>query len=319
MPGFLDFLWNGKPPPSVTSNVNASTNVPDWFQEYQKGILAKGTAIAGEPFQTFPGPRLADFTGDQTQAWNQVRANQGSWQPGLTQANQYTTSAGNPMLDQNTFNSYMSPYIGGVVNRIAELGGRNLTENLLPGVNDTFTGAGQFGSRRHGEFTNRAVRDANESILGQQSLALQQAHDAAMGNYQTAQGRQLAAGEQLGALAQAQSQLGTQDAAALEAIGQTQQAQNQAGLDLAYQDFREQRDYPRTQVEWLNNILKGQTLPTQSSTTTTGPGSNFQPSGLSQLAGIYSLLKGFKHGGRVRPTMSPLVYAGRRMETARGR
>lgn len=301
MAGFLDFLWNGKPPPSVTSNVNSSTNVPDWFQEYQKGILAKGQAVAAEPFQTFPGPRLAGFTANQNTAFGNVAANQGNWQPALTQAQGYTNASAQP-FNQAEFDTFMSPYISGVVNRIGELGGRNLTENLLPGVNDTFTGAGQFGSRRHGEFTNRAVRDVNESVLGQQALALQQGQDSAMGAYNAAQGRKLSAGNQLGALAQAQQGMGLQDAAALEAVGQTQQQQNQAGLDLAYQDFREQRDYPRTQVEWLNNILKGQTLPTSTTQTSTGPGNNFQPSGLSQLAGLYSLAKGLKRGG---PVLSP--------------
>lgn len=303
MAGFLDFLWNGKPPPSVTNNVNSSTNIPDWFQDYQKGVLAKGNAISAEPYQTYTGPRQAGFTPDQTQAYSQVRSNQGNWQPALAQANQYTTAAGGP-FNQEEFNSYLSPYTNGVINRIADLGQRNLSENLLPQVNDTFTGAGQFGSTNHADITGRTVRDANESILGQQSLALQQSYDSAMGNYQTAQGRKLQAGEQMGALGQTQQQLGTQDAAALEAIGQTQQQQNQGGLDLAYQDFQNQKNYPAQQTDWLNNLLKGTNVPTSTASTTTGPGNNFQPSGLSQLAGIYSLLKGMKEGGRVTPALA---------------
>lgn len=299
MAGFLDFLWQGKPPPSVTNNVNSSTNVPDWFQEYQKAILAKGAGVAGDPYQPYTGPRQAGFTGDQTTSFDMVRNNAGVWQPGLNTATNYTTAAGGT-FDPTEFAKYQSPHIEGVVNRIAQLGARNLNENLLPGVNDTFTGAGQFGSSRHGDFTLRALRDANESILGQQSLALQQGYDSAMGNYQTAMGRKLAAGEQMGALSQMQQQLGIQDAAALEAVGKTIQGQNQAGLDLAYGDFLQQRDYPRSQVEWMNNILKGQTLPSSTAQSTTGPANVYQPSGLSQLAGIYSLMKGLKRGGPVR-------------------
>lgn len=299
MTGFLDFLWQGKPPPSVTSNQSSYTSLPDWFQDYQKGILSKGNAIANDPFQVYGGTRIAPATTDQTNAYSSVRTNQGNWQPNLTGATDYTTAAG-ATFDPTEFAKYQSPYIDGVVNRIAQLGARNLSENLLPQVNDTFTGAGQFGSSRHADFTNRAVRDANESILGQQSLALQQAQDSAMSNYQTAMGRKLQAGEQLGTLGQLQQQLSTQDAAALESIGQSQQQQNQSSLDLAYKDFQEQRDYPRTQVEWLNNLLKGQTTSTSTVGSTSGPASTYQPSGLSQIAGIYSLLKGLKKGGPVR-------------------
>lgn len=96
---------------------------------------------------------------------------------------------------------YMNPYTDGVVKEIARLGARNLNENLLPGVNSTFTGAGQFGSSRNMDFTNRAVRDTNESILGQQSKVLADAQAQALGLAQSASERNLAAGSQTGALA----------------------------------------------------------------------------------------------------------------------
>jgi len=69
--------------------------------------------------------------------------------------------------------TYMNPYTESVVNRIGELSGRNLRENILPGVNRTFIGGGTFGGSRSQEFTNRAVRDANESALAEQNRALQ--------------------------------------------------------------------------------------------------------------------------------------------------
>lgn len=96
---------------------------------------------------------------------------------------------------------YMNPYTDGVTKEIARLGARNLNENLLPGVNSTFTGAGQFGSSRNMDFTNRAVRDTNESILGQQSKVLADAQAQALGLAQSASERNLTAGAQTGQLA----------------------------------------------------------------------------------------------------------------------
>lgn len=222
----LDFLWNGSPPPNISSFQSTSVGIPDWVAQYQQGILAKGNALASVPAdQYFAGrpPSVAPFSADQNAAFDKTRANVGSTQPMYGQANQFITGAGNtnplalgqgylqnagninipnaaqPYLDsasgynasdaaQPYLNSatgtwpgaaanYMSPYTSGVTDEIARLGGRNLSENLLPAVNDTFTGAGQFGSRRHADFTGRALRDTNESILGQQSLALQQGYN----------------------------------------------------------------------------------------------------------------------------------------------
>lgn len=79
--------------------------------------------------------------------------------------------------------SYMSPYTDSVVSRIGELGTRNLTENMLPAVNSTFTGAGQFGSTRNADFTNRALRDTNDSVLGAQAQALESGYQNAGQNY----------------------------------------------------------------------------------------------------------------------------------------
>lgn len=68
---------------------------------------------------------------------------------------------------------YMSPYTEGVVNRIGELGLRQLREKFLPEIGEEFTRAGQFGGSRMGEFGARALRDVQEAVLGEQAKALQ--------------------------------------------------------------------------------------------------------------------------------------------------
>lgn len=301
MSGFLDFLFQGSPPPSVTNKAVSTTSVPDWMQEYIKADLSKASSIAGTPYQNYTGPRVADLTANQNQAYSQIAQNQGNWQPALTQAMQGTQAASNPALNQNDFNSYMSPYIGGVVNNIAQLGARNLSENLLPQINSTFTGSGQWGSSRNAQFMGNAVRDTNQTVLQQQNSALQSAFDSAMGNYQTGQNRALQGAAQTGQLAQQQQQMGLQDSAALEAAGQAQQGQNQKNLDLGYQDFLEQRDYDKNNTNWIMGLLSG--APQQSTTTTNsnGPASTYQPSGLATIAGGLSLLNGlkFKKGGQI--------------------
>lgn len=163
----------------------------------------------------------------------------GAASPLLNQgANVDAAAAANPLVTQGTDRwtnnaaSYMSPYTSAVTDRIAQLGQRNLTENLLPAVNKTFTGSGQFGSSRNADFTNRAVRDANESILGQQAQALESGYQTAANIYGQDASRALQGGLGLGQLtdanAQRQIQAGTQlgnmtnaDANRLTQIGQS--------------------------------------------------------------------------------------------------
>lgn len=72
---------------------------------------------------------------------------------------------------------YMNPYISGVVQRIGDIGVRQLQEKYLPAVGQEFIQAGQFGvgpgSTRMGEFGARALRDVQEAVIGEQSKALQ--------------------------------------------------------------------------------------------------------------------------------------------------
>lgn len=163
----------------------------------------------------------------------------GAASPLLNQgANVDAAAAANPLVSKgtdswtNNVSSYMSPYTQQVTDRIAQLGQRNLTENLLPAVNKTFTGSGQFGSSRNADFTNRAVRDANESILGQQAQALESGYQTAANIYGQDASRALQGGLGLGQLtdanAQRQIQAGTQlgnmtnaDANRLTQIGQS--------------------------------------------------------------------------------------------------
>lgn len=282
----LDFLFNGSPPPNTTAATVSQTNMPDWYQEYTRGLLAKSNAIAAEPYQAFGGQRIAEPSADTTQAYGLTRQNVGNYQPTMNLGQQYLTTAGGG-FNQAEFNKYLNPYVENVNDRIAQLGQRNLTENLLPGVNQTFTGAGQFGGSRHADFTARAVRDANESILGQQSQALMNAQNAAMQGYQ--QGQQItgASGQQLGALGQSLQAAGLKDAAALQAIGQEQQGLEQRSLDTAYQDFLSQRDWDLNRAQFLNQQIRGFNPPTSTATSSSQPGNyqTYSPSPLAQLAG----------------------------------
>ena len=106
----------------------------------------------------------------------------------LDTARPYIDAAGTSAA--GTVGNYMNPYNSAVTDRLGVLAGRNLSENLLPQVNNTFVGAGMFGSDRSADFTRRAMRDTQESLLGQQANVLQQGYQGALGAAQTDLARQ---------------------------------------------------------------------------------------------------------------------------------
>jgi len=337
--GVLDFLFQGSPPPSTTTYGTSTTGIPQFMSDYTQGLLSKANAVAAEPYQAYDQPRLAEFTPEQQQAFSGTAAMQGQYQPNINNALNLTTEAGtaNPLGTAQSYlntatqtapqvvGSYMNPYTDAVVNRIGQLAGRNLQENLLPSINSNFIRAGQFGSSPMQTAVGNALRDTQESALAQQSQALQQGYGSAVtaaqadlarqaglgqtaGNLAT-QGAQtqIAAANQMGNTANLGQTMGLRDLSSLEAVGQTQQTQDQKNLDLAYQDFLNQRQYPAQQLSMMNSLIRGLPYGTSTSTSATGPASIYQPSPLSQIAGAAALSNALKikKGGMVEDKRDP--------------
>lgn len=238
----LSYLFGGSTPASVTgTTMTTSETLPDWLQEYTRALMGEATEVASTPFTAYNGSRIADFSPLQQLAQTTATNMQGSWRPYIDRAS---------MTVPQAVGEYMSPYMDSVVNRIGDLGMRNLTERMIPEINSTFVGAGQFGSDRNAEFMNRALRDANESILGQQANALQT-------GFQNAQSTALQDLQRYGALGQLQTQLGYTDVSMADTLGQQQRSLDQQSLDLGYSQFLEERDFPRTNIDFLNSIIRG--------------------------------------------------------------
>jgi len=136
-----------------------------------------------------------------------------------TSASDITTNA-NPYLTAASKNAYsdvgnyMNPYQQNVMDVMAQQSARNLKENILPQVSDSFTKAGQFGSSRMGEFGSRAVRDVNQTLQQQQAQLANQGYTQALGANQADLTRQ-------GQLAQTAGQLSATQAQAYQNVGQT--------------------------------------------------------------------------------------------------
>jgi len=330
----LDFLFQGKPPPSTTKYGETVQGIPQFMSDYTQGLLSRANAIAAEPYRAYGGPRLAEFTPEQQRSFDLTSSSVGQFMPTINTGLDYTRQAAGkssygaaqPYMDiagrtaPSMIGEYMSPYQDLVANRIGVLAGRNLRENLMPNINRDFIRAGQYGSSRMMDTIGGALRDTQESALAAQADLLNKGYGQAIGAAQTDLNRfadlgqlagnlttqdvntLLSSGAQMGTLGQQGQAMNLKDLAALEAVGQTQQGQAQKGLDIAYGDFQRQRDYPKDQLSMLNALIRGLPYGSTTSTTSTGPADSYQASPLAQLAGSAALLSGlrFAKGGKVR-------------------
>lgn len=352
--GVLDFLFEGQPPASVTTYGQTTQNVPSWLSDYTQGVIARANTVAAEPYQTYQGPRVANFSPLQTAAQNMTSDNVGKWSPftdaaqsgyqgvmnspgGLSQAAPYLQAGTGSYTDQ--VDKYMNPYVDNVIDRSTDLATRKLQEQLMPAINKNFIRSGAYGSAGQQRAVGRALRDVTGEIQSQSRAALSDAYtqgaqvqgNEAMRQIQAGQtagslygqdmSSRLQASQGLGALGQNVQQMRAADTSAVAAAGADQQNQTQRNLDVGYSDFQQQRDYPKGQVDWLANIVRG--LPNQGGTTSTqntGPADVYSPSLFSQLASAYSLYQGAKkaqgglaryaRGGRVKRPYRPPMRGG---------
>lgn len=284
-------------PQTATSYTSSSTETPKWMQDAIYTQVQLASNLAAQPYQAYTGNLVAPLQPQQQQAYENVSANQNAWQPAFNQAQTGTQNLANQTSVGNV-GAYMNPYTSNVTDRIAQLGARNLTENLLPGVSDAFIKAGSFGGTRMGEFGARALRDTQESVLGQQGQALQQGYTQALNASQNDLARQQSALQQVANMAGQGQQFRTADTAALEAAGLAQQQAAQKQADSAYQQWQNAQLYPRQMADWLSTQVRGMAPITPTTTTQAGTttGATYSPSPLSQLAsagatgmGLYKL------------------------------
>ena len=205
-----DVMGAANPLLSRAAQMSALTNA--------QPLLGKSTALnaigAAQPYLGQAGTTTAEALSERA----------------LAAANPYLQAAGQTSASQ--VGQYMSPYQQGVLDVIAKQGARNLSENLLPQVSDAFIKAGQFGSRRMGEFGSRALRDTQEAVLNAQAQAAQQGYGQSLSAAQADLARQAQLAGTVGSISGADLSRILQGGAQYGNLGQTagqltsQQAQN---------------------------------------------------------------------------------------------
>lgn len=272
---------------SSTSDYNST------IKPYATDLLSKAQSVSSQPYTQYQGQRLADFSPDTQTAFGDIRT-QAQNGGGTGAVDQGITAAGNAAgFQANQFpgadlSQYTSPYYRQVVDFQKQQANQDYQEQQA-GRDASAVNAGAFGGDRRFVADSLAQRDLNNQLQGIEATGAQNAFTAATNLWQGDQTNRLNAANlglnaasTLGTLGQTKNDLGLQNAEALSTVGAKEQQKQQAGLDLAQQDFQNQRDWPAKQLQLYSQLLSGQQVTPSTTTTTTAPAPDF----LSQLAGL---------------------------------
>lgn len=235
------------------------------------------------------------------------------------------------MFTGQNIQNYMSPYMQNVVDVEKRKANQEYQQANQKRASDAvFSGA--FGGSRSGvqqamaenDYLNRAgdiqakgLQSAYESaadLFGKDRAAKYQtdaARAAELSRVQAGQSGENLARDKLGMegltfqSAQAQQLADLQEraragdiqaAALLENIGKSEMGEQQAGLDIAYQNFLDQRDHPRQLLADYSSVLHGLPIAPIGTTNSTQTSTAGQPSGIQQLLGAGSATLGLYKG-----------------------
>ena len=293
------------------------TNLPKYVRPYFERLLERTEAESKREYEPYEGQRLAGEAQDTLDARQKARGIAGSGIAGLPQAQAATTAGIGRALqgmgyqagqfDSDAAAQYMSPYMQQVVDVQKE---RAILDAQRQGAGRAAQAvqSGAFGGSRAAIQEGMAQEALGRQLAEIQASGQQQAFEQAQQQFERdrsaradAERLGLGAAELVGGQARGLADLGRlaregdiESARLLEQVGKDITARDQAGLDLAYQDFVRQRDYPREQLQFLSSVLRG--VPVQPSTETTSmqsynPIQQLLGTGISAL-GLYKGLGG---------------------------
>lgn len=251
--------------------VTSSTKLPSWYEDAAKANVKKAQTLAKRDYPQYSGPRLADFTADQQAGFDLTRRTAGAYQPYLGKAGDLLTKFGDLTWADADQASYMNPYMDQVTNATVEEIRRagNVDRAQLERA---MTAEGAWGDARHGVVEAENLRNQNTTIANTIASGKASAYNQALQAFNADRQAQLAAASGLMDYAGTGQQMGYRDAAALLGTGGQQQQQQQSHLDLGYQDFWNEFNFPIENLNLVTSTLGG--TPYSQTTTSTQPGGN---------------------------------------------
>ncbi len=247
--------------PNVGQQTGTESSLSSWAGPYVTEMLGRGQALSGTPYQAYTGPLTAGSSALQNQAF------QGLANLTIPTAQQ-TTYTPQSFTETGIAQQFMSPYLQAALEpQLAEA--RRQAEINRVEQAGRLTKAGAFGGGRQAIMESELSRNLLRSLADITGKGYQTAYEQAANQFNTEQGRQQSAVEQ--ARNYGLSALGRQAEA-----GAVQRGIESEGIAADMKQFEEEKMDPYKKVQFMQSLLQGMPLATQSY-------SYAQPSTLSTL------------------------------------
>ncbi len=240
--------------------------LPAWLENAYHDISARSLAYTNArlrhpELEIFPaGQRYAPDTDAIASARQQLALLSEQGQPQHALAQDQAMHALTPHSAAEMV-PYMNPYMGAVSDRMAELGGRNLREHIMPQLESAFVRAGQHGSGRHRQMAERAARDTQAEILARQGALLHEGYGQGANIRQQDQNRRLQGARELQNIGLGQQGARLANAEAQRSFGREEQAYAQRGRDYLAQRHEHLREQPLNLLQQHAALVNGVPAP----------------------------------------------------------
>tara|TARA_R100001369_G_scaffold89604_1_gene127420 strand:+ start:136 stop:948 length:813 start_codon:yes stop_codon:yes gene_type:complete len=217
------------------------SSLSNWAGDYVTDMLGKGQALGSEGYQSYGGPLTAGQSGLQTNAFEGIGGlnipteNMGAFTPQTFTA-------------QNAAN-YMNPYLTASLNPQIEEAKRQSDLARLQNAS-RMTQAGSFGGSRQAILDSENQRNLQSNLAGITGAGYSDAYGNAMSQFNTEQDR--ARGIQSDT-----NQYGLSAIQKLYDMGTAQRGIESEGVAADQAQFKEERDYPYKQVQYMQSLLQG--------------------------------------------------------------
>ena len=269
----MKYYNNGGITDTGATTVAEESALTSYAGPYVTEMLGRGQALATQdPYTAYGGPLTAGSSALQQQAFGGL----GSLGiPAASAAGSFTGAAYQPLTPQQVaagetpqpfagtptspVQAYMNPYLQAALEPQYEQA-RRQTEIARQGLQSRYGKAGAYGGTRQAVEEAELERGLLDRLAGITGTGYQQAYDRAA---------DLFSGE---------LRYGLDALAAQRQAGAEQRAIEQQGIAADLAQFEQERDYPYKQLQFMQSLLQGLPLETQSY-------SYYQPSGIQNLAG----------------------------------
>lgn len=247
--------------PMAGQQLGTESALSTYVGPYVTEMLGRGQALGAMDYQGYGGPLTAGESAAQQAAFSGIA--------GLTVPTQDMGNfAPGSFTDTGTAQQYMNPYIQSALQPQIDEARR---QSDIQRVADAgrLTQAGAFGGSRQAIMDAENRRNLLQNLAGITGAGYSTAFDKAQQQFNVEQGRQQTAQD-------AANTYGLAALARQADLGAQQRAIESEGVAADYAQFKEERDFPYKGVQYMQSLLQGLPLATQSYTYA-------QPSQLSQI------------------------------------